>query len=82
MDKGIIEFDLHGMNTYQAKIFIDSKLKSVKRDVYRIRIVHGYNTGTNLKNMIKKEYRKHPKVIRIELGLNQGITDLILRDLF
>lgn len=82
MDKGIIEFDLHGMNTYQAKTFIDSKLKSVKRDVYRIRIVHGYNAGTNLKNMINKEYRKHPKVIRIELGLNQGITDLILRDLF
>lgn len=76
-----MEIDLHGMNTYQAKVCIDSKLKSTKKDVYRIRVVHGFHGGTSLKNMIHKEYRNHPKVIRIEMGLNQGATDLILREL-
>lgn len=81
MEAGIIELDLHGMNSYQAKVYIDSRLKAAKKDVYRIRAVHGFHQGTALKNMIKKEYKKHPKVIRIEMGLNQGITDLVLREL-
>ncbi len=29
---------------------------------------------------IRKEYAKHPKVLRIELGLNPGETDLVLRE--
>lgn len=81
MSGGIIELDIHGMNTYQAKICIDSNLKKAKKDVYRIRIVHGYNGGSSLKNMVRKEYKKHPKIIRLEVGLNQGVTDLVLREL-
>lgn len=29
---------------------------------------------------IRREYAKHPKVLRIELGLNPGETDLVLRE--
>jgi DNA-nicking Smr family endonuclease len=82
MSGGIIELDVHGMNAYQAKLNIDSKLKSAKKDTYIVRVIHGFNSGTKLKNMVRKEYRNHPKVIRIETGLNQGITDLILRELY
>lgn len=82
MSMGIIEMDLHGMNAYQAKTFIDSRLKSAKKDVYRLRLIHGYHGGTNLKTMILKTYKNNPKVLRIELGLNQGVTDLVLRELF
>lgn len=84
MDKannGIMELDIHGMTKYQAKVRIDSLLKSAKSDLYRIRIIHGYQSGTQLREMVRKEYQKHPKIIRIELGLNQGITDLVLREL-
>jgi hypothetical protein len=78
---GIFELDIHGMTKYQAKIVIDSQLKRSKQDVYRLRIIHGYNNGTELMYYIRNEYKKHPKVLRIEIGLNLGITDLILREL-
>lgn len=82
MNAGIIELDIHGMTKYQAKMSIDSLIKKSKSSIYRIRIVHGYNCGTELKDMVRTIYRKHPQVIRVEVGLNQGITDLVLRDLF
>lgn len=77
-----IEIDVHGMNRFQAKTYIDSVLKKAKSDVYRIDIVHGYRSGSSLKEMVRKEYRSHPKVKRMELGLNDGVTTLVLRDLF
>jgi len=78
---GVLEIDIHGMNQYQAEIAIDAKLKSAGRSLYRIRIIHGYHGGTSLKEMIRARYRNHPKVKRIEIGLNQGVTELVLREL-
>ncbi|MGI6685335.1 MAG: Smr/MutS family protein [Bacillota bacterium] len=79
---GIIELDIHGMTKYQAQVFINSKLKQAKSDIYIIRVVHGYRGGTELRDMVRKVYKKHPKVKRVELGLNPGVTNLILRDLY
>ena len=81
LNTGIIELDIHGMTKYQAKLTIDSRLKKADKSIYRIRIIHGYHNGTELKDMVQKDYRKHKRVIRIELGMNPGITDLILREL-
>lgn len=78
---GIIEMDLHGCNVHQAQIAIDAALRRSK-GAYRIRIIHGYNGGKALRDMIRSHYGKHPKVIRLELGLNQGQTDLVLKELF
>ena len=36
--------------------------------------------GTSLRDGIRKEYAKHPKVLRIEFRLNPGETDLVLRE--
>lgn len=80
MTAGILELDLHGMNTYQAKIAIDSQLKRASSGVYRLRLIHGYHGGTALRDMIRETYRHHPRVLRIELGLNPGETDLVLRE--
>ena len=82
MRTGIEELDIHGMTRYQAKIAIDSRLKRVSASTYRLRVVHGYHGGTALWEMVRSTYRNHPKVLRIEAGLNQGETDLVLRDLF
>ena len=79
---GITEINIHGMNKYQAKIFIESRIKSASKSVYRLRIIHGYHGGTELRDMVRKEFRANPKVLRIEVGFNQGETDLILRELF
>ena len=80
MQAGILELDLHGMNTHQAKIAIDSQLKRAKGSVYRLRLIHGYRGGTALRDMIRETYRHHPRVLRVELGLNPGETELVLRE--
>ena len=82
MQAGIVELDLHGMNQQQAKVLIDSRLRRAGREVYRLRIIHGYHGGNALQSMVRQTYRGHPKVLRIEVGLNPGETDLVLRELF
>lgn len=82
MNSGIIEIDVHGMRTEEAKAAIDRRLASAGLGVYRIRIVHGYNGGTRIRRMIREEYSygREPRVVRIEMGGNQGITELVLRE--
>ena len=75
------EIDIHNMTKDQARTAIDARLRRCKGDVYRLKVIHGYHGGTALRDMVRKQYKNHPKVIRIELGLNQGETDLILREL-
>ena len=77
---GILELDLHGKNEYQAKVAIDAALRRAKVGTYRLRLIHGYHGGTVLRDAIRKEYAKNPAVKRIELGYNQGETDLVLRE--
>lgn len=75
------EIDLHGMTQAQAQTAIDAMLRRTKGEVYRIRVIHGFHGGTALRDFVRKHYRNHPKVLRVEIGLNQGETDLILREL-
>lgn len=79
MTGGIVEIDLHGCNVHQAQVAIDAALRRSK-GVYRIRLIHGYNGGQALKEMIRSRYGKHPGVLRLEFGLNRGQTELVLRE--
>ncbi len=79
MTAGVIEVDVHGMNQFQAKTKINATLKKTKQGTYMIRIIHGYHNGTVLRDMIRREYRSHPRILCIELSLNPGITELILK---
>ena len=81
MNSGIMELNVHGMTVTQAAVAIDAKLRRANPSLYRIRVIHGYNSGTAIRDFIRKTYAKHPKVRRVELGLNPGITDLVLREL-
>ena len=76
------EIDIHRMTKVQAIAAIDAKLKRADKSVYSIRIVHGYHGGTVLRDAVRARYAGHPKVKRVELGLNPGETTLILRDLW
>lgn len=82
MTSGIIEIDVHGMNTEEAVNAVASKVRSAGNSVYRIRVIHGYHGGTRIRSGIREEfsYGREPKVKRIEMGTNQGITELILRE--
>ena len=77
LQSGIIELDVHSMNRAQAKTYIDSQLKRAKKDIYQIKVIHGYRGGTAIRDMVRKTYRNHPKVVRVELPLNPGETNLI-----
>ncbi len=52
---GIREIDLHGCNVHQARIAIDAALKR-SRGLYRIRLIHGSNSGHALRDMIRTTY--------------------------
>ena len=82
MTGALLELDLHGCTVYQAEIAIDAALRRAKAGTSRIRLIHGYQGGTALRNMIRTKYRSHPKVLRLEMGMNQGQTDLVLREYF
>lgn len=77
---GIVEIDIHGLNRYQAKIAVDARLRRCDKSVYRLRVIHGYHGGTSLRDMLRAEFKNHPKVLRVEFGFNQGETDLVLRE--
>ena len=76
------EIDIHEMTKTQALAAVDAKLKRADTSVYSIRVIHGYHGGTVLRDAVRARYARHPKVKRIELGLNPGETTLILRELW
>jgi len=80
MQSGRITLDLHGMTWYQAQVAVDAALRRARPSVYRLELIHGYHSGTQLRDMLRKTYAKHPKVKRMELSLNPGVTVLVLRE--
>ena len=75
------EIDVHQMTKEQAIVAIDARLKRAGSGVYRLRVIHGYHGGTVLRDAVRARYRHHSKVLRLEVSLNPGETDLILREL-
>lgn len=82
MSAPFIKVDLHGLRQEEAIRVIDRAIASADSSTYQIQLIHGYNRGTSLRNMIYDEYRYEKKVKRIIPGDNQGITILVLKELF
>ena len=82
LENPIIELDTHGMNTEQAVNAVKTAVAKAGPFVYRIHIIHGYRGGTKIRSAIREEfsYGREPKVIRVSMGDNEGVTDLILRE--
>ena len=80
MVSGVITADLHGKNTYQAKVTIDALLRRATAGTYRLRIIHGHHGGTALRDFIRQEYTHHPKVKRLMSSPDGGTTELVLRE--
>ena len=77
---GFVEGDLHGKYVYQARVTLDAALRRASQGTYRIRCIHGFNGGTALRDLVRQEYARHPRVIRVETSLGPGSTDLVLRE--
>lgn len=80
MVSGVITADLHGKNTYQAKVTIDALLRRTTAGTYRLRIIHGHHGGTALRDFIRQEYTHHPRVKRLMSSPDGGTTELVLRE--
>lgn len=80
MFEAIVEVDLHGRNRYQSDVAIDAAIRRAGAATCRIRIIHGCNSGTALRDFVRERYAAHPRVLRIAPGANQGITELVLRE--
>ena len=81
MGNPIITVDLHGLFRDEAIKVISKALKTADNSTYQIKLIHGYNRGTSLKDMIINEFKYHPKVLRIQPGDNLGTMILVLREL-
>ena len=80
MQTAFLEIDVYGMTKQQVFTAIDARLRRAD-GAYRLRVIHGYHGGIVLRDAVHTCYRNHDKVKRIELSLNPGGTDLILREL-
>ena len=82
MISGILEIDVHGLNVEEAVAKVMAKVQAAGSSTYRIRVIHGYHGGTRIRSGLREEfsYGREPKVKRIEMGNNPGITELILRE--
>ena len=65
MNSPIIEFDVHGMRTEDAVAAIQKKVEATLAKL----------------TLEEFSYGREPKVKRITMGANEGITELILREL-
>ena len=73
----VMTIDLHRLTVKEAFEVLDSTIKYAPKGTREIVVIHGYHSGTALLNLVRNEYRNR-KVKRQYLGLNQGITTLII----
>lgn len=79
INKGtLIELDIHGMYAQDAKREIERYLSNISPKVQEVVVIHGYNQGQILKNMVRKQL-KHPRIASKIISLNEGQTRLILK---
>lgn len=80
----ITEIDLHGLRTDEAIAKLEKIVNDAPDSIYRIRVIHGFHRGTNIRTAIRYEMDdgRHPRIIKIENGSNEGITELVLKEYY
>ncbi len=75
---------MHGLTVEKALEVIHKKVNAAGSAVYEIRVIHGFHGGTRIRSAVREEfcYGREPKVKRILPGENEGITRLVLKDLY
>lgn len=70
--------DIHRMTIVQAKSFLITTFNKLESDVGEVVIVHGFNNGTALKELVLNEF-KHPKIQSKHPALNSGRTRIFIK---
>jgi DNA-nicking Smr family endonuclease len=74
----ILEVDIHGMTSKEAKRDLEQLLSRADKNIKEVRIVHGYHNGQVLRDMVRRQL-KHPRIASKLICLNPGETRLILK---
>ncbi|MBO4882839.1 MAG: Smr/MutS family protein [Lachnospiraceae bacterium] len=82
MDEPFVKIDLHGMRADEAERVLEKAVKDAGSGTYQIQAIHGFNRGTALRDMIYDSFKYNNKVKRVIPGENQGITILVLKELY
>ncbi|MDR1564471.1 MAG: Smr/MutS family protein [Oscillospiraceae bacterium] len=80
MNKKVLKIDIHGMERQAAKHKLENLIRTAPKDVGEIVVVHGYNSGTALLEMVRGELRHSRISDKMISVVNPGITTLFLRD--
>lgn len=65
--------DLHGLTVEQAKYELIEKINYSDNTIWTIKVIHGYNKGTAIRDMVWRLKNNRIKKI-IKGDLNPGIT--------
>ncbi|WP_051823933.1 Smr/MutS family protein [Clostridium sulfidigenes] len=73
----IMKVDLHRMRVWEAAMYLNEAVNNAPENIKEIIVIHGYHNGTSLLDMVRKDFI-NKRVGKKLLGINQGITSLIL----
>ncbi len=77
-EPGRMTVDLHGLTAADAESRLEHLLSNVPAGVAEIRVIHGYNGGQALRDMVRGRLN-HPRIAAKLPALNPGETRLLLR---
>lgn len=69
--------DVHGMKCREAQKFIKNII-NVIRNTFELIVIHGYNHGTAIRDMIRESFTNSHVTDIIPDAYNQGVTHLIV----
>lgn len=78
-DKVII--DLHNLGTKEAMILVNNVINLNKKEC-EINVIHGYNHGIALKDMINNRFKNSRIVERKSVAGNEGMTVLACKSMY
>ncbi len=77
-DGNVMIVDLHGVYLEDARDLLLNWLDHVPTGVDELRVIHGSNRGTVLRDMVREEL-SHPKIRSKLSTLNPGETRILLK---
>ncbi len=73
-----MEIDLHGMNEFEAKRYLDDVINNASKDIKELKVIHGCHGGKVLQNFVRKKY-SHSRIGGKIKEFNDGVTTLVLK---
>lgn len=72
-----VTVDVHGMKCCEAKKFINNIINAA-RTAFKLVIIHGYNHGTAIKDMLAENFSNSHIVNQYQDPYNKGVTHMVL----